>query len=162
VGGGAGDGHGHAEDGVGTERRFVRGAVEVDHEGVDFPLMGGVSTNKLRRNHGIDVSNCLEHALATVAGRIPVAEFDGLIGAGGGTGGNGSGNLGAVGQGDEDAQCRVAARVKNFHGIHSGDGCSHVFAPKMKSAYISGLGLGLIPAARKLTDGAVTCRRSSI
>jgi hypothetical protein len=37
---------------------------------------------KARRNHGIDVGNCLEHALAIVASGISVAEFEGLIGAG--------------------------------------------------------------------------------
>ena len=54
-GGGAGDGHGDGEDGVGAELGFVLGAVDVDHGGVDEALVGGVHAGEFGAEDGLDV-----------------------------------------------------------------------------------------------------------
>src|SRR5699024_11352435 len=52
VGGGAGHGQGHTEDGVGSDGALVRGAVELDHRGVDVPLLLVVHAQDLRLDVG--------------------------------------------------------------------------------------------------------------
>ena len=87
-GGGFGDGHGDAEDGVGAEFGFVVGAVELDHQGVDFFLVAGVEAEDFGGDFFVDVVDGLEGALAAVALGIAIAQFAGFVFAGGSAGGD--------------------------------------------------------------------------
>ncbi len=87
-GGCLGDGEGNAEDGVGAELGLGRGAVEFDHGLVDGALHGGVHADDGGGDDLVDVLHSLENALAAIAGTA-VAELEGLVLTGGGTGRNG-------------------------------------------------------------------------
>ena len=123
VGGGTGDGQGHAEDGVGAELALVVGSVELDHHRIDDALLGGVVSDDLFGQSLLDVLNSLENTLAAVAILVAVAKLNGLEVAGGGTGRNGGTGLGRVVENDLDLDGGVAARVEDLTCIDEFDGC---------------------------------------
>ena len=113
-GGGAGDGHGDGEDGVGAEVALVGGAVDGDHGGVDESLVGAVHAGELGGEDGLDVFDGFEDAFAEVDGLVSVAELDGLVLAGGGTGGDGGAAADAAFEDDVGLYGGVAAGVEDF------------------------------------------------
>ena len=83
LGHGAGAGHGDGQDGVGAELALVGGAIESDHGLVDEALVGGIHAFDFGGDDGFDIGNGLENALAHVVALVAVAQFDGLMLAGG-------------------------------------------------------------------------------
>jgi hypothetical protein len=84
------DGHGDTENGVGAELLLVLRAIELVQESINGGLVLDVDglLDKGRGNGVVDVGNSLGHALTTPLGLVSIAEFAGLVGAGGGTGGD--------------------------------------------------------------------------
>ncbi len=121
LGGGLGDGEGDAEDRVGTELALGGGAVKRQHLVVDSTLVAGAHADDVRGDDLVDVFDRLEDALAEVAALVAVAQFESLVDAGGGPGGNGGASDGAVSEGDVDFYRGVAAGVENFPGVDVGD-----------------------------------------
>ena len=120
-GGGAGGGHGDGEDGVGAEGGLVGGVIEGDHGGVDESLVGGVEAGEFGAEDGLDVVDGFEDAFAEEVGLVVVAEFDGLVLAGGGAGGDGGAAAGAGLEGDVGLDGGVTAGVEDFAGGDGGD-----------------------------------------
>ena len=87
-GGGVRGGHGDAEDGVRAEVLLGRRAVELEHLRVEPELVGAVVADQFRRDLLVDVLDRLEHALAAVLGLVAVAQFERLVLARAGAGGN--------------------------------------------------------------------------
>ena len=73
---------------VGAEAALVVGAVELDHARVEAGLVARIAPESAAAQHGVDVLDRLEHALAAVALRVAVAQLDGLARAGGGARGH--------------------------------------------------------------------------
>ena len=88
-GGSLGHGHRDAENGVRAEVLLRRCAVQREHGGVDGSLLGGTVAKKCGSEDGVHVFNGLEHALAEEACLVSIAELDGFMLAGGGTGRDG-------------------------------------------------------------------------
>ena len=105
LGHGAGGGHGDSQDGVGAQLALVGRAVERDHGLVEEALVGGVHAFQFGSNDGLNVGNGLENALAQVVALVAVAQFHGLMFAGGGA----RGHNGA-------AQCAAFQNYVCFHG----------------------------------------------
>jgi hypothetical protein len=84
----SGTGRRNAQDGVGAELGLVGGAVQVNHGLVDAALVGGVEAGQCRCDLVDDSVNRLLDTLAEVASLVSVAELNGLVFTGGGTGGN--------------------------------------------------------------------------
>ena len=101
-----------AEDGVGAESALVGSTVGLEHGLIDGALVGNVDADDGILEGAVDVGDGLEDALAHVAAAT-VAELDGLVHAGGGTGGDGGGE-GAVGGGDVDLDGGVATGVDDL------------------------------------------------
>lgn len=115
VGGGPCDGEAHAEDRVGAELGLVGGAVEVDQDLVDQPLLVGRKADDLLVDQLVDGLDRLGHALTAVA-LAPVAQLDGLEPAGGGAARDGGAGLGPVGEQHFDLNGRVASGVQDLPG----------------------------------------------
>jgi len=121
IGGGPGHGHGHAEDGVGTQARFVVRAVGVDHEVVDGDLLQGVHADDGLGQFALDMFHGLGHALAAEAGGVLVAQFQGFAGAGGGPRRHGGPSGRAGLQGHLHFDGGIAAGIEDFPGPNSRD-----------------------------------------
>ena len=104
-----------------SEPLFV-GGVQVEHRLVDQALLGGVVADELRADLLDDGEDGLLDALALVAVRVAVAELDGLEGAGGGAGRDGSTARAAVVEADLDLDRGVASGVEDFPGYDDVDG----------------------------------------
>ena len=117
-----GDREGDAEDGVGTQARLVRRAVQIDHDIVDLHLLGRVHPADGVENLALDIAHGLQHALAAVAGLIAVAQLHSLIRAGRRTGRDRGAPHRAGIQHDLDLYGRVASAIENFAGDDVGDG----------------------------------------
>ena len=111
---------GDAEDGVGAELGFRGGSVQRDHRAVDADLVEGVPADEGRRDCRLHVGHGVEHAFAKIALFVAVAEFEGLVFAGGRAGGHGGASERAGGEADVDFDRGIATGVEDFAG---GDGC---------------------------------------
>ena len=80
---GARRGHRDRQNRIRAQLALVRRAVERNHRLVDQPLIGRVHALQLGRNHGFHVVHGLQHALAQVVALVAVAQFHGLMLAGG-------------------------------------------------------------------------------
>ena len=107
-------GKAHREDGVGAQIGFVRGAVEVTELRVEPGLIGGVEADQFRSDHGLDVGQCLEHALTTEARRVPVAQFDGFVHPGARTARHPGTSVRAVVERDHTLKSWVASRIEDL------------------------------------------------
>src|SRR4051812_13868669 len=112
--GGLGDGHADAEDSVGAELRFVRRAVELDHELVDCFLIARVETDELGGNFIVDVFDGIKNSFAEVGFLVAVTKLASLVLASACAGGDGGAADGAVLEDDIDLDGWVAARVENL------------------------------------------------
>ena len=118
---GLGRGHRHAENGVGAEPLFIRGAVEIAQELVEPALVGGVEARQALSDLAIDGRDRLSHALAAVA-RPAVSELMRLVRAGRGAGGHRGAAMLAALQDHVDLHRRVATAIENFPAENGGDG----------------------------------------
>ncbi len=125
LGHGAAGGHGDSENGVGAQLGLVRRAVQGNHGLVDQALVGGVHALQFGSNHGFNVFDGLQYALAPEVGFVAVAQFHGLMLA-----------CGCARRHDGAAQSpafqnyvrlngRIAARVQDFAGAN-GNNLSHM------------------------------------
>jgi hypothetical protein len=78
---GLGDRHRHREQRVGAQARLVLGSVQLDQGAVDEALLLGIEAHDGFRNLGVYVLDRLEHALAGITGRVPVAQLERLAAA---------------------------------------------------------------------------------
>ena len=131
VGGGAGHGQRHAEDGVGAQLRLGRGAVEGDHGLVDAHLIGDVHADDGRGDHLVDVLHGVEHAFAQVTALVAVTKFERLVLAGRCAARNGSAAECARYSPYFDLDGRIASRVEdlpcmNLYNLHSCNGLNNM------------------------------------
>ncbi len=118
-GGGMGDRHGHAQQGVGAEAALGGGAVQGDHLLVD----GGLIVDRFHADQGatqfaVDVSDRFQHALAQIAALVAVAQLQRLAAAGGGARRHRRAALGAGGQDDVHLHCRITAGIQNLTALN--------------------------------------------
>ena len=113
VGSGLRDGQRHTEDRVGAEAGLVGRSVAIEQRLVDEALVVGVQTDHGRSELVDDGLYRFFYALAAVAAAA-VAEFDGLVLAGGGTRWHRGAGGGAVVERDLDLHGRVASGVENL------------------------------------------------
>ena len=92
---------------------------------VDQALVGGVHALELGRDHGFDVVHGLQHALAQEVALVAVAEFHGLMLAGGSARRHDGAAQSAAFQNHVCFHGRIAARVKHFAGAN-GNNLSHI------------------------------------
>jgi hypothetical protein len=117
VGGGQRD----AEEGVGAEPALVLGAVELDHAPVEGRLILTSMPTTAVAQLAADVADGLEHPLAAVAGLVPVAQLQGLPGAGGGAGGDRRAADGPVGGDHIGLDGGIAAGIQDLAGTDVDD-----------------------------------------
>ena len=120
-GGGFRDGQRHAEDGVGTETGFVLRTVEVDHQHVDHALVGSVEAGKFVADLAVDGVDCLQDALAAIAGLVAVALLVGLVGPRGGARRHSCAAGRAIFKRNIHFNGRVAPAVEDFAGVNVDD-----------------------------------------
>jgi hypothetical protein len=85
-------------------------------------LFGGVEAEECGCDALVDVFDGLEDAFAEVACFVSVAEFDGFVFAGGGTGGNSGAADGTAFEVDVDFDGRIATGVNDFAAADFNDG----------------------------------------
>ena len=119
------DGHRHGKDGVGAEVGLVWRAIHLDERGVDAHLVGRVCPSERRRDGLLDVLHREQHALATVARRVVVAQLDGLVLARAGATRHRRASDDATFQHDVGFDGGVAAAVEDFAGVDVGDDGGH-------------------------------------
>src|SRR5207248_1614576 len=112
-GSGVSAGQRHAEYGVSSQTRLVRRAVQFAEKTVDALLFGGRNTDEPRSDFVADVGDGLADALAAIAGRVAVAQLDGLMTAGAGAGWDDGPTARAAFAMDIDLDGRIAATVEN-------------------------------------------------
>ena len=111
-----------AENGVGAEPALVRRAVELDHDLVDLDLLLGVHAAERVEDLAVDGVDRLLHALAEIARLVAVAQFDRLMGAGGGARRHRRAAHRAVFQHHIDLDRGIAAAIENFAADDVDDG----------------------------------------
>ena len=114
------DGHRHAERGVRAEPAEVRRAVELLQARVDRALIG-VGARERLRDLAVDVGHGLLHALAAVAARVAVAQFERFARAGRRARRHGRAPERAALERHVDFDGRIAARVENLAGLDAMD-----------------------------------------
>jgi hypothetical protein len=116
------DGHGHTENGVGTELLLVLGAIKLVQESIDGGLVLDIDLllDEGWGNGVVDVANSLGHTLTTPLGLVSIAELAGLVGASG-CAGRDDGTVQAGLSDDVDLDGRVATRVVDGTGVDLGD-----------------------------------------
>ncbi len=102
-----------AEDGVGAEPALVVRSVQRAEPDVDRPLFEGIDAVKQVGDFTVHETDSGVDALAQVTAPA-VAQFDGLVLAGGGTRRYRGPPGGPAVQGDLDFDCRVASRIEDF------------------------------------------------
>ena len=137
---GARRGHGDGQNGIRAQLAFIRRAIELNHGLVDEPLVGGVHAFQLRRNHRLHIGHGLQNALAHVVALVAVAQFHGLMLAGGGARRHNGAAQGAAFQNHVRFHGRIAARIQNLAGTN-GNNLSHI-APQnaVQQPVVIGLG----------------------
>ena len=122
---GARGGHGDGEDGIRAQLAFVGRAVERDHGLVDEALVGCVHAFEFGGDDGLNVRDCLQNAFAQVVALVAVAQFHGLVFAGGSARRHNGAAQGAAFKNYIRFHGRIAARVKNFARAN-GNNLSHI------------------------------------
>src|SRR4029079_9155972 len=112
-----------AENGVSPEPGFVRSAVESNQGVVDLGLSFGIHSAKSVEYFPVDGVDGFSHALPAKSRLVPVAQFDGLVRAGGRTGGNRRPTFGAILQNHVYLDSRIAPAIENFTANNVGDRC---------------------------------------
>src|SRR5216683_1968312 len=104
----------HPEHRVGAEVGLILGTVEREQRLVQRCLASYIYPFELRRDYVLDVSHRLEDALSAVSLGITIAQFQRLMGAGGGSRRHGSAPDSSVAQPYVDLNRRISARVENL------------------------------------------------
>jgi len=125
LGHGASCSHGDGEDRIGAQLALVRRSVQGDHGLVEQPLVGGVHALQFGCNHGFHIGHGLQYALAQIVALVSVAQFHGLVLAGGSARGHDGAAQSAAFQDHVRLNGRIAARVENFAGAN-GNNFSHI------------------------------------
>ena len=125
VGGGERD----PEQGVGAQSLLIFGAVQGDHLVIDGGLLADLHAHQGAAQFAADVGHGLEDTLAAIAGLVPVAQFQGLAGPGGGARGDRRPAQGPIGGDDIGLDGGVTAGIEDLtgadiddlgHGVFSG------------------------------------------
>src|SRR5690606_7275276 len=95
--------------------------VQINHQAVDFDLLGRIHADDVLADLVIHGGDRLEHALALVARLVAIALFDGFMRAGRGTRGDSGTAHGAIFQDHIDFHGGVAPAVENFTGVNVDD-----------------------------------------
>ena len=132
--------------------RLVRRPVEFDHEPVDLSLPVRFQADKLRRNRLVDIGDGLQHAFAAVTRFIAIAQFDGLMLAGGSSGRHRGGNGDAVIQAELHPQRWVAAGIEDLKSVNGSDFSHRSIAP---SVWLNPASLNHQDIARSMFDEPV-------
>jgi hypothetical protein len=111
-------GHRDAEQRVGAQPGLVRRAVERKKALVQRPLVGRLAAQR-RRDLVVDVADRFPHALAAIAARILVAQFERLSGAGRGPGGHRGAPARAGIEHHLYFNGWIAAGIENFTGLNA-------------------------------------------
>ena len=111
---GASSGHRNRQDGIGSQPPLVGRAIERDHFGVERALVGGIHTDERRGDLGVHVLDGLQHALPLVALLVAVAQFNGLMLAGGRATGHNGPRAGAAIEKNFGFHSWIATRVKHL------------------------------------------------
>src|SRR5690606_32014858 len=147
----------HRQDGVGAQLRLVRRAVEVDHDLVDEPLLGGVVPDQLLEDPLAHVVDRPGHAPAPVAGGVAVTQLDRLERAGGPAGRHGRPADRPVVERHLDLHRRVSPRVEDLPGDDALDrgheslrshACRDRSPASLPRAGRAGPGVGAAPGVR--------------
>ena len=107
-------GEGDAEDGVGAEVLFGRGAVEFDHRLVDEALVEDVHSFHHGGDLLVHVGHGFQRAFAEVTALVAVAKFKGFVFSGAGAARDGCPAHNAAFEGYIDLHGRISTRVKNL------------------------------------------------
>ena len=113
-GGGLGVGQGDGQDGVGAEDGFGFRAVQLDHGAVQGELIQGIQAADGGEDFVGDVFDGFGDAFAEETALVAVAQFEGLVFAGAGAGGDSGAAGGAAGEEDVHFDGWVAAGIKDF------------------------------------------------
>ena len=103
-----------AQNGVCAERTLVVGAIDLEHRRVDSALILGLEADKGLSDFLVDMGHSVQNALAHIAMRVAIAQFDSLECARRRTGGNRSATERAVVKRHFNLNRRVSARVENL------------------------------------------------
>src|SRR5262249_43146083 len=106
---------------VGSQLPLVLGPIGGQHGQVKSDLVARVTADGHLGERPVDVLDGLSDTLAKVALLDAVAELDGLVRAGAGTGGDGGPAGGAVGEETIAPHGRVAATIEDFAAADLGD-----------------------------------------
>ena len=126
VGAGVGQGQGNAQNGVGAEVFLKVVAVQFQHQLVQLFLAAHAVqflAHQRLFQFPIDIVHGLLHALAAIAGLVPIAQFQSLAGTGGRARGHAGGTLNPVVQSYRYLHRGIAAGVKDFNGFYICNGC---------------------------------------
>ena len=136
------DGERRSEDRVRAEPRLRRGAVERDERAVDAALVGGVEPEERVGDLAVDVADRAGDPLPQ-PGVAAVAELDGLVLTGRGTGWHRREPEGSRIEPHLDLDGRIPARVEDLAAVDMDDRCHALFAKRDSAEAES---RGLIPA----------------
>ena len=114
-------GHRHAQQRIGAEASLVLGAVEIHQRAVDRDLIGRVHILERFVDLGVHVIHGREHALATVALRIAVTQFDRFAFARAGAARDGGTTRAARFEDDVHFYSGIAAAVENLARANGND-----------------------------------------
>ena len=106
--------HRNCEDGIGSQPSLVGRAIERDHFGVERALVGGIHADERAGNLGVHVLDGFEHSLPLVALLVAVAQFNGLMLAGGRATGHNGPRAGAAIEKNFSFYSWIATRVEHL------------------------------------------------
>ena len=106
----------YGEQRIGTETTFVVRAIERNHAGIYVFLIARITLEQGCADHGVDVANRLQHALAEIALLVAIAKFDRLARTGRGTGGHSRATDGAAGEDHVRFYGGIAPRIDDLAG----------------------------------------------
>ena len=107
---------------IGPQPRLIGRAIQFDHRLVYFDLIERIKAGKRIKNLAFHARHRLQHALATIAGLVAIAEFHRLMRAGGSAGGHNGMAAGAGIQHHFGLYGWVAAGIQHFAGDYIGNG----------------------------------------
>ena len=102
------------EDRIGAELALVVGAIQLDHLRIQLRLVARVEADQGHLEHGVDVLDRPERALATIALGVAIAQLHRLARPGGCARWHGCAAVDAGGQDDVRLDGRVAARIDDL------------------------------------------------
>ena len=111
----------NGQHGIRPHAALVRRAVHFAHAGIHPDLVCGVHAAERCSQLGVGEVDCLQHALAAVAGGITVPQFAGLVFPGGGTARHRGMPVCPAGQGHHGFDCRISTGIKHLPCLYLAD-----------------------------------------